>query len=184
MRRDEALALVNELIKNKNLVKHHLAAEACMRALARHFGEDEETWGLVGLLHDADYEITEKDPERHTIELGKILQEKGVDEAVIRAAQSHSDASGVPRDTPMAKALYACDELTGLIVAGALVHPDKKLAPLDVEFIMRRFKEKAFARGAHRQLILTCEPELDIELKEFIGICLLAMQGIADALGL
>ncbi|MFQ6000254.1 MAG: HDIG domain-containing metalloprotein [Anaerolineae bacterium] len=184
MTRDEALALVNELIKNKNLVKHHLAAEACMRALARHFGEDEETWGLVGLLHDADYEITEKDPERHTLELGKILREKGVDEAVIRAAQSHSDASGVPRDTLMAKALYACDELTGLIVAAALVHPDKKLAPLDVEFIMRRFKEKAFARGARREMILTCEPELGIELKEFIKICLVAMQGIAGDLGL
>ncbi len=184
MRRDEALALVKELIKNKNLVKHHLAAEACMRALARHFSEDEEPWGLVGLLHDADYEITEKDPERHTIELGKILRERGVDEAIVRAAQSHSDASGVPRDTMMAKALYACDELTGLIVAAALVHPDKKLAPLDVDFITRRFKEKAFARGAHREMILTCEPELGIELPEFIGICLSAMQGIAGALGL
>lgn len=184
MRRDEALALVKELIKNKNLVKHHLAAEACMRALARHFGEDEEVWGLVGLLHDADYEITEKDPERHTLELGKILREKGVDEVVIRAAQSHSEASGIPRDTLMAKALYAGDELTGLIVAAALVHPDKRLAPLDVEFIIHRFKEKSFARGAHREMILTCESELGIELKEFIRICLLAMQGIAKDLGL
>lgn len=184
MTREEALGLVKSLIKNKNLVKHHLATEACMRALARHFGEDEEIWGLVGLLHDADYEITEKDPERHTLELGKILREKDVDEAVIRAAQSHSDASGVPRNTVMAKALYACDELTGLIVAAALVHPDKKLAPLDVEFIMRRFKEKAFARGAHREMILTCEPELGIGLEPFIGICLSAMQGIADELGL
>lgn len=184
MTREEALGLVKSLIKNKNLVKHHLATEACMRALARHFGEDEEIWGLVGLLHDADYEITEKDPERHTLELGKILREKDVDEAVIRAAQSHSDASSIPRNTLMAKALYACDELTGLIVAAALVHPDKKLAPLDVEFIMRRFKEKAFARGAHREQILTCEPELGIGLEEFIAICLSAMQGIADDLGL
>ncbi|MCJ7667830.1 MAG: HDIG domain-containing protein [Anaerolineae bacterium] len=184
MTREEALGLVKSLIKNKNLVKHNLATEACMRALARHFGEDEETWALVGLLHDADYEITEKDPERHTLELGKILREKDVDETVIRAAQSHSDASGVPRNTLMAKALYACDELTGLIVAAALVHPDKKLAPLDVEFIMRRFKEKAFARGAHREQILTCEPELGIELEEFISISLSAMQGIADELGL
>lgn len=184
MTREEALGLVKSLIKNKNLVKHHLATEACMRALARHFGEDEETWALVGLLHDADYEITEKDPERHTLELGKILREKGVNETVIRAAQSHSDASGIPRNTLMAKALYACDELTGLIVAAALVHPDKKLAPLDVEFIMRRFKEKAFARGAHREQILTCEPELGIGLEPFIGICLSAMQGIADELGL
>ena len=184
MTREEALGLVKSLIKNKNLVKHHLATEACMRALARHFGEDEEIWGLVGVLHDADYEITEKDPERHTLELGKILREKDVDEAVIRAAQSHSDASAVPRNTLMAKALYACDELTGLIVAAALVHPDKKLAPLDVEFIMRRFKEKAFARGAHREQILTCEPELGIGLEPFIGICLSAMQGIADELGL
>lgn len=184
MTREEALGLVGSLIENKNLVKHHLAAEACMRALARHFNEDEETWGLVGLLHDADYEITEKDPERHTIELGKILREEGVDEAIILAAQSHSDVSGVPRDTLMAKALYACDELTGLIVAAALVHPEKRLAPLDVEFIIHRFKEKSFARGAHREMILTCEPELGIELEEFIGICLAAMQGIADDLGL
>ena len=184
MTREEALALVKGLIKNKNLVKHHLAGEACMRALARHFGEDEETWGLVGLLHDADYEITEKDPQRHTLELGKILREKGVDEAIIRAAQSHSEESGVPRDSLMAKALYACDELTGLIVAAALVHPDKRLASLDVPFIMHRFKEKSFARGAIRENILTCEPELGLALGPFIGICLSAMQSIADDLGL
>jgi putative nucleotidyltransferase with HDIG domain len=181
--RDKALDLVNQLVKNKNLVKHHLAAEACMRALAQGFGEDQETWGLVGLLHDADYEITEKDTKRHTIELAGILKERGVEEAIIRAAQAHSEESGIPRDTTVAKALYACDELTGLIVAAALVHPEKKLAPLDTRFILNRFKEKSFAKGAKRENILTCS-ELGLELEEFIAICLGAMQGIAKDLGL
>jgi putative nucleotidyltransferase with HDIG domain len=183
MTRDEALALVKKMIKNKNLVKHHLAVEAAMRALARYFGEDEETWGLAGLLHDADYEITQKDPQRHGLVMAERLEELGVDPAVVRAVKAHNDALGVPLETRMEKALYACDDLTGLIVAAALVHPQRKLAALDTQFVMNRFKEKSFARGARREQILTCS-DLGFELEAFIGLNLVAMQGIAGELGL
>lgn len=206
MTRDEALALVRSLIRNENLIKHHLAVEAVMRALARHFGEDEvasahlrteqesplstdpvsaceETWGLAGLLHDADYEITKKDPHRHGLVIAEKLEELGVDPAIVRAVKAHNDALGVPRETRMEKALYACDELTGLIVAATLVHPERKLAALDVPFVMHRFKDKSFARGARREQILTCS-ELGFELEEFIGLSLAAMQSIASELGL
>ncbi|MBI3286551.1 MAG: HDIG domain-containing protein [Chloroflexi bacterium] len=183
MTRDEALALVGDLIKNPNLVKHHLAVEAVMRALAGRFGEDEETWGLVGLLHDADYELTGHDAERHGRVMAEKLRERGVDEVVIEGVMAHNEALGIPRDTNLKKAIYACDELTGLIIAAALVHPEKKLAPLDTPFILNRFKEKSFARGARREQILTCS-ELGMELPEFIDVCLDAMKGIASDLAL
>ncbi|MFQ6058663.1 MAG: HDIG domain-containing metalloprotein [Anaerolineae bacterium] len=183
MTRDEALTLVRQLIKNRNLVKHHLAVEAVMRALARHFGEDEETWGLAGLLHDADYEVTEKDPLRHGLVIAEKLEELGVDPIIVRAVKSHNDQLGVSRETRMEKALYACDELTGLIVAAALVHPQRKLAALDTRFVMNRFKEKSFARGARREQIRTCS-ELGFELEDFVRLNLAAMQGIAQDLGL
>jgi hypothetical protein len=183
MTRDEALALVNKLVKNQNLIKHHLAVEAVMRALAGHFGQDEETWGLVGLLHDADYELTEKDPQRHAFVMAEMLEAQGVDPVIVRGVRSHNHFLGVSRDSLMEKSLFACDELTGLIVAAALVHPQKKLAPLDVPFIMNRFKEKSFARGANRDQIKSCS-ELGFELEDFVGLSLKAMQGIAGELGL
>ncbi|MBI2845626.1 MAG: HDIG domain-containing protein [Chloroflexi bacterium] len=183
MTREEALQLVQSLIKNPNLVKHHLAVEAVMRALARRFGEDEETWGLVGLLHDADYEITGHDSVRHGRVMADMLRERGVDEVIIEGVMAHNEALGVPRDTKLKKAIYACDELTGLITAAALVHPEKKLAPLDTQFILKRFKEKSFAKGARREQILTCS-ELGMELEEFTGVCLEAMKGVAGDLGL
>ena len=183
MNRDEALALVSSMIKNKNLIKHHLAVEAVMRALARYFGEDEESWGLAGLLHDADYEITKKDPHRHGLVMAEKLEELGVDPVIVRAVKAHNDALGVPLETRMEKALYACDELTGLIVASALIHPERKLAALDTRFVRNRFKEKSFARGARREQIRTCS-DLGFELEPFIGLSLAAMQGIAGELGL
>lgn len=183
MTREEAFELVKSLVKNENLVKHHLAVEAVMRALAQRFGEDEETWGLVGLLHDADYEITGHDSERHGRVMADMLRERGVEEVVIEGVMAHNEALGVPRDTNLKKAIYACDELTGLIIAAALVHPEKRLAPLDTKFIMNRFKEKSFARGARREQILT-STELGMELEEFTSVCLEAMKGVAADLGL
>jgi len=180
--RQEALKIVDELVKTPNIKKHLLAVEAFMRRLARHFGEDEDEWGLTGLLHDADYEVTEKDLERHTEVTAERLRQYAGTERIVHAILAHNHRA--PMDTTMAKALYACDNLTGLIVACALVHPEKKLEPLTVDFVLRRFKEKSFARGANREEILTCESNLGIPLPEFIGLGLEAMKGIAAELEL
>jgi predicted hydrolase (HD superfamily) len=157
-----------------------------MRALYRHFGDSadgsEEDWALVGLLHDADYEVTEKSEERHTEVVAERLRPLGVDAMVIAAIRGHADKA--PRDTLMAKSIYAVDELTGLIVAAALVRPDKKLIGLEIESVLRRFREPAFARGANREMIQTCELELGIPLDQFCRIALDAMKGIASDLGL
>lgn len=182
MTRQEAYELAKSRFTNVNLFKHVLAVEAVMRALARHFGEDEEKWGLAGLLHDLDYEETKETPERHTLVTEALLRERGFDdEEVIHAIKAHNDR--VPRKSRMDKAIYATDPTTGLIVAAALMHPTKKLAGIDVPFILRRFKEKRFAAGANRDQIRSCE-ELGLTLEEFLDIALRAMQGISDELGL
>lgn len=183
MNRDEALNKVKHHIKNKNLIKHMLATEAIMRALAKRFNEDEEKWGLTGLLHDIDYEITEKEPEKHSLLAEELLKDENLPKDVIDAIKAHNEIHNLPRETLLAKALYAVDPLTGLIVAAALIHPEKKLAPLDVNFILNRFKEKSFARGANRDQIKTCE-DLGLSLEEFIAIGLEAMKSISDELGL
>lgn len=181
MTREEALTLLKQHLKNKNLVKHCLAVEACMKALAVRLAQDPEPWGLAGILHDLDYEVTEKSPEFHTTETVKILREKGIDEAVIHAVQAH--AGKVPCQTPMDWAIYSIDPLTGLIIAATLMHPDKRLKSIDLEFIKRRYKEKSFARGARREEIEQCA-NLGLDLDAFISICLAAMQGIDADLGL
>lgn len=183
MTREEALNKVKQYIKNKNLIKHMLATEAIMRALAKKFNEDEEKWGITGLLHDIDYELTEKEPEKHSLVAEELLKNDNLSEEIIDAIKAHNEIHGLPRETPLAKALYAVDPLTGLIVAAALVHPEKKLAPLDVNFILNRFKEKSFARGANREQIKSCE-ELGLTLEEFIEIGLNAMKAISVDLGL
>ncbi|HHV62439.1 MAG TPA: HDIG domain-containing protein [Firmicutes bacterium] len=183
MERSEALDIVGRYVKNKNLVKHMLATEAIMKALARRFGEDESTWGLAGLLHDIDYEQTSGAPERHSLVGAEILESLKVDSDVVRAVKVHNEHHGLPRVSRLDKALYAVDPLTGLIVAAALVHPSKKLAAIDVPFVMHRFKEPSFARGANRDQIRSCS-ELGLELEEFVGIGLEAMRGIAGELGL
>ncbi|MFN3699193.1 MAG: HDIG domain-containing metalloprotein [Dictyoglomus sp.] len=183
MTREEALNKVKQYIKNKNLIKHMLAAEAIMRALAKKFNEDEEKWGITGLLHDIDYELTEKEPEKHSLVAEELLKNDNLSEEIIDAIKAHNEIHGLPRETPLAKALYAVDPLTGLIVAAALIHPEKKLAPLDVNFILNRFKEKSFARGANREQIKSCE-ELGLTLEEFIEIGLNAMKAISVDLGL
>ena len=179
--REAALALVKKHVKNKNLVKHMLAAEAIMRRLARHLGEDEELWGLAGLLHDVDYEETMDNPERHAVIGAELLRSLDVNPAIVQAVLAHAEKG--PRTSLMDKALYATDPLTGLLVAAALIHPDKKLKSIDTEFVMNRFREKSFARGANREIIKTCS-DIGLELEEFITLGLEALQGISEELGL
>ncbi len=181
MNREEAFDLVQEHLKNKNLVKHSLAVEACMKALASRLNHDVEKWGLAGILHDLDYEITEKSPERHTSETVKILEQKDVAPEIIHAIQAH--AGVVECQSDMDWAIFSIDPLTGLIIAATLMHPSKKLKEVDLGFVKRRYKEKSFARGANREDIGRIE-NTGLELDEFISICLEAMQGIDDALGL
>jgi putative nucleotidyltransferase with HDIG domain len=181
--REEALHWVNDNIKQGNLVKHCLAVEAVMERLAEHFGEDEKRWGLAGLLHDLDYDQTAKDPERHSLLSAEWLEEKDIDEDIVYAVKVHNPAHGLPRNGLMDKALYSSDPLTGLIVASALIHPDKKLKSVDTQFVINRFNEKNFAAGASREQIAACE-EMDMSLEEFITLGLEGMESIDKELGL
>jgi len=183
MDREDALDSVRANVENENLVKHMLATEAIMRALARRLGEDEEKWGLTGLLHDIDVELTEDDMSTHSTLGADLALELGFSEEMAHAILCHNEAHGVPRETKLDKALFCVDPLTGLIIAGALVRPDKKLAGLEAKSVKKRFKEKSFAAGANREQIALCS-ELGIELDEFTEMGLKAMKGIASSLGL
>ena len=184
MTRDHALTLVREHVKNENLVKHMLAAEAVMRALARKFGEDEDAWGLAGLLHDIDWEETQSTPELHSLKSKEYLTAAEVDPAVVHAIYVHNHMHGIEPQSRMEKALYSAEELTGLIVASALVQPDKKLAAVEAQSVLKKFKQPAFARGVDREIILRAEGWLEMSLLELIELELRAMQGIAAELGL
>jgi len=183
MNRENALQLVKEKIKNSNLVKHSLAVEVCMRALARPFNEDEEKWALAGLLHDIDYEETKDKPQEHSILGAKILENLGLEKEITEAVKTHNEMHGLPPQTRMAKALFALDPLTGLIVAATLVLPSKKINDLTDENVLNRFKEKAFAKGANREIIQKCS-DIGLILEEFVRISLGAMQEISNQLGL
>jgi putative nucleotidyltransferase with HDIG domain len=181
MTRTEAYELVTAMVTNRNLLKHMLATEACLRGLARRLGEDEEKWGLAGLLHDVDYDQTKDDTSKHGLVGAEILTQKGVEPDIVQAVKAHVCA--VPIQSKLDRALYAADPITGLIVAAALMHPTKKLASVDTEFVLRRYKEKKFAAGANREQIATCS-ELGLSLEEFTTVCVAAMQGLAPELGL
>ncbi|RJP72748.1 MAG: HDIG domain-containing protein [Candidatus Abyssobacteria bacterium SURF_17] len=181
MIREEALKLINEHVKTRNLRKHMIAAEVCMRALAARLGENEDEWAMAGLLHDLDYDQTVNDFERHGILTKEILQTYDVSPAMLDAIIAHAGKKTI--SSKMELALYAVDPLTGLIVAAALMHPTKKIANVDTGFVMNRFKEKRFAAGADRDQIRRGEG-LGLSLEEFVGICLGAMQGAAGELGL
>ncbi|MCD6254652.1 MAG: HDIG domain-containing protein [Deltaproteobacteria bacterium] len=183
MDREKLFKELKKRVKNKNLIKHMLATEAVMRALAERFGEDVEKWGIVGLLHDIDYEETKDRPEEHSLIGAEILENMGLSEDIIYAVKVHNPIHNLPRNSKLDKALYAVDPLTGLIVACALITPEKRLSKIDTAFVLRRFKEKAFAKGANREQIKTCS-ELGLSLEEFIDIALRAMQGISGQLGL
>jgi len=181
--REEAWNLLCEYTKSENLRKHALAVEAAMRAYARRFGEDEELWGVVGLIHDFDYE-QHPTAEEHPMVGAQILRERGWPEEVVRAVLAHAPYTGVPRDTLMAKTLFAVDELTGLIVAVALVRPTKSILDVKVKSVKKKWKDKSFAAGVNRADIELGAQELGVDLSEHIGVVLEAMQGIADELGL
>ncbi len=181
MNRQEALKLVKKMVPQKNLVKHMLAAEAVMKELANKFGEDEEKWGLAGLLHDLDYAETFDKPDIHAVRTAEILTDYGLDSSIVNAIKAHNHKAEM--NTRMAKALYVVDPLTGFIVACALMTPDKKLASVDTGFALRRFKEKAFAKGANRDQMKMCE-EIGLSLEEFMEIGIKAMQEISGELEL
>ncbi|MFC2071700.1 HD domain-containing protein [Chloroflexota bacterium] len=183
MTREEALDSVRDNVENENLIKHMLATESIMETLARRLGEDEDEWGLTGLLHDIDAELTEGDMDSHSRLGADLVREMGGSEAVAQAILRHNEAHGVPLETKLDKALFCADPLTGLITAAALVRPDKKLAGVEAQSVKKRFKEKSFAAGASREQIATCS-ELGLELDEFIELGLKAMQGVAKELGL
>jgi putative nucleotidyltransferase with HDIG domain len=186
--RSDALELMQQYTSSDSLRKHMLAVEGAMRAYAARFGEDVEEWGLAGLLHDFDYERWPNEahaPDReHPAEGVRILRELGVPEPVLRAILGHANYSGVPRDTLLAKALFAVDELTGLITATALVRPSRSLNEVDVRSVQKKMKDKAFARGCNREDIVDGAAALGIDLPEHIQFVLDAMRARADLLGL
>ncbi len=184
MTRDKALELLKENLSNQNLIKHCFAVEAIMRALAHHFNEDEEKWGLTGLLHDIDYEKVKDNLSQHSLVGAKMLEDLGLEKDICQAVKVHNEAHGISPETPLEKALFVTDPLTGLIVAATLVLPSKKIADLTAENVLNRFKEKAFARGANREIIKKSEELLGLKLEEFVKIGLEAMQGISQKLGL
>lgn len=188
MNREETFALVNEHTKNQNLVKHMLAVEAAMRFYANKYGEDEEKWACTGLVHDFDYEQHPNDEhhpsEGHPFWGVSLLREQGYPEDVCKAVLAHGDYTGEPRESLLAKSLYACDELTGLIVAVALVRPSKKLSEVDVDAVKKKWKDKGFARGVKREDIEKGAEDLGVPLDEHIGNVIHAMQGISGELGL
>lgn len=182
--REEALVLVRQYVKNENLVRHMLCVEAAMRFYAEKFGEDVETWGITGLLHDFDWEI-HPTAEQHPAEGAPILRQRGVDEIIVRAILSHGDHTGIPRESRMEKALNACDEITGLITAVALVRPSKSLYDLEPASVKKKWKDKAFAAGTDRAAMEQAAAELGVDLwGEHVGNVIQAMRRIAPELGL
>jgi len=192
--RETAWEILIEFTQSESLRKHALAVEACMRACAAKFGSgnsgaaelglsEEDLWGIVGLVHDFDYE---KYPslDDHPYRGNEILKQRGWPEVITRAIMSHAEYSGVTRDSPMEKALFACDELAGFITAVALIKPGKSLAEVDAKSVRKRMKDKAFARKVNREDIVNGAADLGVDLDEHIAFCIGAMKGIAAELGL
>jgi len=183
MTRDDALNLLHEFTQTDSLRKHAIAVEAAMRAYARKLGEDEELWGVVGLLHDFDYERYPTLGD-HPFKGADILRERGVAEEIVLACLSHWPPTGVPRDTPLRKVLFAVDELAGFIIAVALVRPSRQLADVEVKSVRKKMKDKAFAAAVSREDIQQGADELGVTLDEHIATVLEGMKQAAEALGL
>ena len=181
--RDEAWTLLTEHTTNESLIKHALAVEAAMRAYAARYGEDAELWGVTGLIHDFDYEEHPTLDEHPMVGAG-ILKDLGWPDEIVRAVLSHGLETGVPRDTLMAKALFAVDELTGLVAACALVRPDKCILSLEPRSVRKKWKDKAFARGVNRADIELGAAELGVDLNEHIAFVIDALKPVAGELGL
>jgi predicted hydrolase (HD superfamily) len=178
--RDEAWALLQEYGSTENHVRHMLAVEAAMRAYARRFGEDEDLWGAIGLVHDFDYD---RFPDEHPYSGGRILREKGFSDAIVDTVLSHGE-TGVARDTLIAKTLHAVDELTGLLVAVALVRPSKDIRDVKIKSVRKKWKDKAFAAAVNREEIAQAATTLGIDLWEHVAVVLEAMKGVAGEIGL
>ncbi len=183
MDREQAWRILCEFTQSENLRKHALAVEACLTAYARKFGEDGDKWSLTALLHDFDWEIHPEAPD-HPVKGEPLLAERGVDEEIRRAILAHASYTGVPRDTLLAKTLFACDEIAGFITAVALVKPNRSLAEVDTKSVRKKMKDKAFARSVNRGDIVEGAQELGVDLDEHIGFCIQAMQARAGELGL
>jgi putative nucleotidyltransferase with HDIG domain len=183
MTRTDAIALLHEYTASDSLRKHAYAVEASMRAYAQRLGADPDHWGLVGLLHDFDYERW-PEPPHHTREGARILRERGVDEEIVEAILSHADWNEIPRDTPLKGALFAVDELSGFITAVAYVRPNRSLAEVDVAAVRKKMKDKAFARAVRREDITEGAALLGVELDDHIATCIAALRGIHAELGL
>ncbi len=185
MEREKALNLIKEHVKNKNSIKHMLAVEAVMKALAKKFNENEGEWALTGILHDIDMEIVDyiENPSEHGKKGAEIMKKNNISQKIIDATLAHNEETGKTRDTLLQKAIYCTDPLTGLIVASTLVLPEKKIKNLSSSSVLKRFKEGSFAKGANREIINSCK-EIGLELEEFISIGLSAMQEISEELEL
>lgn len=184
MERQVALQLVHKYIKNDKMIKHCLASEVVLKALAVKLGENTENWALAGLLHDLDVEITNADPKVHGLKTEELLVEYNIDKEIIEAIRLHNEfATEIPRTKPFHHALAAGETITGLVMATTLVYPEKKLAVVKPKSVVKRMKEKAFAASVSRENILECE-KLGISIQEFAELSVVAMQGISDDLGL
>ncbi|MFH2094689.1 MAG: HDIG domain-containing metalloprotein [Bacteroidota bacterium] len=184
MKREKALELLNMYIKNPRMISHCLASEAVLKAIARKLGEDEEKWGLAGLLHDLDVEITNADPKVHGLKTAEMLTETGIDPEIVEAIRLHNeDAVDILRSKPFHHALAAGETITGLIVATTLVYPDKKIASVKAKSVVKRMKEKAFAASVKRENIMECE-RIGISIDEFAALSIDAMKEIAEEIGL
>ncbi len=181
MTREQAMEILTEYTKSESLLKHAYAVEAAMRAYARKFGEDEDLWGVVGLLHDFDYEMF---PDQHPMKGSEILKEKGVPEEIRVAILGHADFSGVPRETLMAKTLYAVDELSGFITAVTLVRPTRALSEVKFKSVKKKLKDKSFAAKVNREEITRGAEELGVDFQEHVEFVIQAMSKVADRLGL
>ena len=181
--RIEAEKIVREYVKNEGLIHHMYCVEAAMRFYAVYFHEDEDKWGLTGLLHDFDWEI-HPNLETHPAAGAPILRERGVDEEIVQAILSHGDHLHIPRTTPMQKSLFACDEITGLITASVLVRPSRSIYDLEASSVKKKFKDRSFAAGANREEIESSAVELGIPLWDHCTNVILAMRKIAPEIGL
>jgi len=182
--RNDAMKLLKEHLKNEKLISHSVASEAIMRALAEKFGENPDVWGIAGLLHDLDFEITGEDMTKHGAEAGDILASKGISEEIINAVKKHNaEGLGLERSANFEHALACSESITGLIVATALVYPDKKISSVKVKSVTKRMKTKHFARAVSRERIMECE-KLNMPLNDFLSLSLDAMKGVAGEIGL
>ena len=183
MDRETAYQVILDHVKTESLRKHLLAVETCMRAYAREVGEDEETWGIAGMVHDFDWEVCPT-PESHPTYGAEILRSRGFPEELVRAVLSHGNHTGIPRETLMEKTLYACDELSGFVTAVALVRPNKSLSDTAVRSVRRKLKDKAFAKSINRDEIVQGAEELGVELDDHIAFVIEALKPVALQLGL